>query len=35
MDRHGGTVRLRTTIGEGTEVQLTMPRTAVGARSGN
>jgi signal transduction histidine kinase len=35
MDRHGGAVRLRTTIGEGTEVQLTMPRTAVGARSGS
>jgi signal transduction histidine kinase len=35
MERHGGSVGLRTTIGEGTEVQLTMPRTAVGARSGN
>jgi signal transduction histidine kinase len=35
MERHGGSVGLRTTIGEGTEVQLTMPRAAVGARSGN
>jgi signal transduction histidine kinase len=35
MERHGGTVGLRTTVGEGTEVQLTMPRAAVGARSGN
>jgi signal transduction histidine kinase len=32
MDRHGGTVRLRTAPGEGTEVQLLMPR-AVGAAS--
>jgi signal transduction histidine kinase len=35
MDRHGGTVKLRSTIGEGTEVQLTMPRAAVGAKGGN
>ena len=35
MERHGGTVGLRTTIGEGTEVQLTMPRAAVGAKSGS
>ena len=27
VERHGGTVRLRTTLGEGTEVGLTMPRT--------
>lgn len=27
MERHGGTVRLRTALGEGTEVGLTMPRT--------
>nr|WP_308258261.1 PspC domain-containing protein [Saccharothrix obliqua] len=36
MDRHGGEVRLRTTPGEGTEVQLYMPRKtsgAAGARS--
>jgi signal transduction histidine kinase len=26
MDRHGGKVRLRTSPGEGTEVQLEMPR---------
>lgn len=36
MDRHGGTVTLRTAVGEGTEVQLGMPRTAAGAaRDGN
>ncbi|HEX5405511.1 MAG TPA: PspC domain-containing protein [Pseudonocardiaceae bacterium] len=35
MDRHGGSVKLRTTVGEGTEVQLTMPRTTVSTRSGN
>lgn len=34
MDRHGGAVKLRTAIGEGTEVQLTMPRTTVSARGG-
>jgi signal transduction histidine kinase len=27
VERHGGTVRLRTALGEGTEVGLTMPRT--------
>ncbi len=26
MERHGGSVRLRTALGEGTEIQLTMPR---------
>ncbi|WP_374118667.1 ATP-binding protein [Allokutzneria sp. A3M-2-11 16] len=26
MERHGGSVRLRTALGEGTELQLTMPR---------
>ncbi|MEV0678451.1 PspC domain-containing protein [Actinosynnema sp. NPDC050436] len=30
MDRHGGEVRLRTTPGEGTEVQLHMPRKTAG-----
>jgi signal transduction histidine kinase len=35
MDRHGGSVKLRSTIGEGTEVQLNMPRTTVSTRSGN
>ena len=35
MDRHGGSVKLRTALGEGTEVQLTMPRTAVGVKGGN
>nr|WP_246019292.1 ATP-binding protein [Saccharothrix australiensis] len=30
MDRHGGEVRLRTTPGEGTEVQLMMPRKTSG-----
>ncbi|CCH35062.1 ATP-binding protein [Saccharothrix espanaensis] len=30
MDRHGGEVRLRTTPGEGTEVQLYMPRKTAG-----
>jgi len=29
MDRHGGTVRLRTHPGEGTEVHLRMPATMV------
>lgn len=32
MDRHGGSVTLKTTVGEGTEVELAMPRT-VNARS--
>jgi signal transduction histidine kinase len=31
MDRNGGSVRLRTALGEGTEVHLEMPRTAVRA----
>jgi signal transduction histidine kinase len=35
MDRHGGVVKLKSTIGEGTEVQLTMPRTTVSAKGGN
>jgi signal transduction histidine kinase len=35
MERHGGEVRLRSTIGGGTEVQLTMPRTTVSAKGGN
>lgn len=30
MDRHGGAVTLRTAIGEGTEMRLTMPRVAAG-----
>ena len=34
MARYGGTVRLRTAPGEGTEVHLTMPRTAVQAGTG-
>ena len=32
MDRHGGTVKLRTAPGEGTEVQLAMPRAVAGAK---
>jgi signal transduction histidine kinase len=28
MDRHGGSVTLKSTVGEGTEVELVMPRTA-------
>ncbi|GAA1877271.1 ATP-binding protein [Pseudonocardia ailaonensis] len=32
MDRHGGTVRLRTTPGEGTEVHLSMPLTGADQR---
>jgi signal transduction histidine kinase len=35
MDRHGGVVKLKSTVGEGTEVQLTMPRTTVSAKGGN
>jgi signal transduction histidine kinase len=35
MDRHGGSVKLKTTIGEGTEVQLAMPRTTVATKGGN
>ncbi|HKN98347.1 MAG TPA: PspC domain-containing protein [Pseudonocardiaceae bacterium] len=35
MDRHGGSVKLKTTIGEGTEVQLGMPRTPVTTKGGN
>lgn len=35
MDRHGGAVKLKTTIGEGTEVQMRMPRVSVGAKGGN
>jgi signal transduction histidine kinase len=35
MDRHGGSVKLRTTIGEGTEVQLAMPRSTVSVKGGN
>jgi signal transduction histidine kinase len=35
MDRHGGSVKLRSTIGEGTEVQLAMPRSTVSAKGGN
>jgi signal transduction histidine kinase len=35
MDRHGGSVKLKSTIGEGTEVQLAMPRATVGAKGGN
>jgi signal transduction histidine kinase len=31
MDRNGGTVRLRTAPGEGTEVHLEIPRTAASA----
>ncbi len=34
MERHGGSVKLRTTIGEGTEVQLAMPRASVSAKGG-
>nr|WP_234995457.1 ATP-binding protein [Streptoalloteichus hindustanus] len=33
MERHGGKVRLRTAPGEGTEVQLEMPRSRNGAKS--
>jgi signal transduction histidine kinase len=33
MDRHGGTVKLRTAIGAGTEVQLCMPRAEAGAKT--
>lgn len=35
MDRHGGSVKLKTTVGEGTEVQLAMPRTTVSVKGGN
>ncbi|HEY1572645.1 MAG TPA: PspC domain-containing protein [Pseudonocardiaceae bacterium] len=36
MERHGGVVTLKTRIGDGTEVQLTMPRTTkVAAKGGN
>lgn len=37
MERHGGAVRLRTAVGDGTEVQLSMPRASVGsgARDGD
>jgi hypothetical protein len=34
MARYGGTVKLRTAPGEGTEVQLTMPRTTAQANPG-
>jgi signal transduction histidine kinase len=34
MDRYGGTVKLRSAPGEGTEVQLTMPRTTAPASTG-
>jgi signal transduction histidine kinase len=34
MERHGGTVRLRTAPGEGTEIRLTMPLQADGERAG-
>jgi signal transduction histidine kinase len=34
MNRHGGEVGLRTAVGEGTEVRLTMPRVAAGPESG-
>ncbi|MET0236858.1 MAG: PspC domain-containing protein [Kibdelosporangium sp.] len=33
MDRNGGSVRLRTTLGEGTEVHLEMPRSTTSARA--
>lgn len=33
MDRHGGAVKLKTAIGEGTEVQLSMPRNLAGSKS--
>jgi signal transduction histidine kinase len=35
MDRHGGSVTLKTTIGEGTEVQLAMPRATATVKGGN
>ncbi len=35
MDRHGGSVKLKTTIGEGTEVQLMMPRATASVKGGN
>lgn len=35
MERHGGAVKLKTAIGEGTEVQLRMPRASVGAKGGS
>jgi hypothetical protein len=30
MDRHGGRAEVRTTLGAGTEVELTMPRNGTG-----
>lgn len=33
MDRNGGSVRIRTALGEGTEVHLEMPRTTASARN--
>jgi signal transduction histidine kinase len=34
MDRHGGSVKLRTAVGEGTEVRLIMPRPVMSASRG-